>query len=50
VTTEAEAQVVKSIQDSAKKSRQVSDQELLSLLNPPDRVKEQSKKDKEHTA
>jgi hypothetical protein len=50
VTTEAEAQVLKSIHDSAKKSRQLSDQELLSLLNPPDRVKEQSKKGKEHTA
>lgn len=50
VTTEAEAQVLKSIHDSAKKSRRLSDEELLSLLNPPDRVKEQSKKGREQTA
>jgi len=50
VTTEAEAQVLKSIRDSAKKSRRLSDEGLLSLLKPPDRVKEESKKGKEHTA
>jgi hypothetical protein len=33
----------------AKKPRPLLDEELLSLLNPPDRVKEQSKKGKEQT-
>jgi tetrahydromethanopterin S-methyltransferase subunit A len=49
VTTQEEAQLLKSIQNSAKKSRRLSDQELLSLLKPPDRVKDESKKGKEQT-
>jgi tetrahydromethanopterin S-methyltransferase subunit A len=49
VTTQEEAQLLKSIQDSAKKSRRLSDQELLSLLKPTDRVKDESKKGKEQT-
>jgi len=48
VTTEAEAQVLKSIQSSAKRARQVDDQELLSLLQPKtaqrDREKEEDRK------
>ena len=48
VTTEAEAQVLKSIQSSAKKARQLADQELLSLLQPKaaqrDREKDEDRK------
>lgn len=46
VTTEEEAQVLQSIQHSAKKSRELSDKELLALLNPPVHEREASKKDK----
>ena len=35
VTTETEAKALKSIHDSASKSRELSDKELLSLLRPP---------------
>jgi tetrahydromethanopterin S-methyltransferase subunit A len=47
VTTETEAKVLKSIQDSAKKPRELSDKELLSLLRPPPHDSETSKKDGE---
>ena len=47
VTTETEAKVLKSIQDSAKKPRELSDKELLSLLRPPPHDWETSKKDGE---
>lgn len=46
VTTEAEAEVLKSIQDSAKKSREVSDRELLSLLEPAAHDRDATKKEK----
>jgi hypothetical protein len=46
VTTETEAKVLKSIQDSAK-PRELSDEELLSLLRPPPHDSETSKKDGE---
>jgi len=46
VTTETEAKVLKSIQDSAK-PRELSDKALLSLLRPPPHDSETSKKDGE---
>jgi len=46
VTTEAEIEVLKSIQDSAKKSREVSDRELLSLLEPAAHDRDLTRKEK----
>ncbi len=45
VVTEAEAEVLRHIQNSAKRSRQESDQELLSLLEPRRREGERGNKD-----
>jgi tetrahydromethanopterin S-methyltransferase subunit A len=44
VTTEAEAQIIKCIQDSARKPQKAFDDELLALLNPPTRKEESTKK------
>jgi len=49
VATEEEARILISIQDSAKKSRELADQELLSLLEPKRRAKDASKKGEEQT-
>jgi len=47
VTTEDEARALQSIQKSAKRSQGLSDEELLSLLNPPRQEREAAKKDKQ---
>jgi predicted transcriptional regulator len=44
VTTETETQVLKSIQDSVRKSWKLSDEELISLLNPLDHSRDTTKK------
>lgn len=50
VTTEEEARVLESIQDSAKRPRELSDEELLALLNPPGNERDASKKEKQQRA